>query len=457
MNTPIIPQGYHPPSSPGRFSSLQNDDEQSEDNDEPESQHKISLRHNKRSHVGYDHFFDVPNPKITIWTLGNLALHSEETHTFICSHPSLLDRIAQFLVVDNYAFSAAAFFFFAIARREVPDPQIINSLYLNSVESIVQLANGDIFRSTPPLTQTHAHPLEDLFKALRHIDISYSALVNLTESNFFFLCSYFLCDPLYLNCSSSILHFIVSLTVYDDKDPRIPIILHTLKSTPLFATILQFVKTTIDKNQIVLFDLSLRRCFTILTNLIFDSEDLSKEILDSNILTTILSVVELFPPDTLTELVFLLLNLSNSTHEIAQSAIKFNIPRFALVFLRGLTNLSTVSKSISMLTKFLMKDRTGLFLQQIQDLDLIPYVENHKESQHLHCQSSATKFLLEYQQREQAFQFQAQRLESSSRGEIIPDVAVTPPFDDEDYSDSENDDDLEQGPYSPNVMKGAFL
>ncbi|KAK2957045.1 hypothetical protein BLNAU_7875 [Blattamonas nauphoetae] len=109
-----------------------------------------------------------------------------------------------------------------------------------------------------------------------------------------------------------------------------------------------------------------------------------------------------------------------------------------------------------MLTNFLMKDRSGLVIQQIQDLDLIPSIEKLKESKHEECKSSATKFLLEYQQRDQAFQFQAQRLESNRRGEIIPDVAVTPPFDDEDYSDLENDDNLDQGPFSPDMMKGMF-
>ncbi|KAK2957046.1 hypothetical protein BLNAU_7876 [Blattamonas nauphoetae] len=119
----------------------------------------------------------------TIWILANLSIHSEDTRAHICSHPSLLDLIAQFLVVDNYAF-CCGFFFDAIVRKKVPDPQIFNSLYLKSLESIAQLANGDVFRSTRSLTKTHVHPLGDLFDTLRKIDIPYSALVNLAESNF---------------------------------------------------------------------------------------------------------------------------------------------------------------------------------------------------------------------------------------------------------------------------------
>ncbi|KAK2952424.1 hypothetical protein BLNAU_12686 [Blattamonas nauphoetae] len=362
---------------------------------------------------------------MTIWILANLSIYSEESHTYICSHPSVVDQIAEFLVVDNYAFPTAAFFFYALVWKKVPEPQIFNSLYLHSLECITQLADGDIFRSTRSLTKTHAHPLDDLFKSLRKIDIPYSALVNLEESNFFNICSHFLSDPLFLNCSDSILLFIMKLTFYPEKDPRIPIVLRTFQSASLVATILHFANSIIDSNQIELLSETFRRCINIFQNLVCDSTDLSIKILDSNILTNILSVIELLPMDTLTELVFLLSNLSKSTLEVVQSAIKFNIPRFVVAFIQHMTDHSAIGMSLSVLTKFLRKDRSGLVIQQIKDLNLIPSIQKLK-------------------QREQVFQLKAQGLELGRRSEITQDAVMTPPLEIEDDSDIDHDDALDQ-------------
>ncbi|KAK2945797.1 hypothetical protein BLNAU_19285 [Blattamonas nauphoetae] len=383
MNPTNSPQGYHPPSSPGRFSSLQNDDEQSEVNDKLDNRKKISLRNSKRSHVGYDHFFEVSNfPMYNNDQLAQIItdLQGED-----------LKKISQALETLHKS------------NRETYQLFVT----LNGIDVLIQF-----LEKIPPLN------------VINQVLTIICNLTTLKDSSpdTILLGGYFLSDPLFFDCSSSILHFIMATTFYPENDPRIPVILCTFQSTSLVTTILRFLNTIIVSNQIGSFNVSLRRCIVILTNLIFDSADLSRDILNSNILSTVLSVVELLPIDTLTELVFLLQNLSASPREIVQSAIKFNIPRFVLSFLHGLTDSSDMSKSLWILTNFLRKDQTGLVLQQIKDLDLISSIEKLKESYQSQCKSHATILLLEYQRRDQAFRLKAQRLELSRRGEIIPDA-----------------------------------
>ncbi|KAK2940150.1 hypothetical protein BLNAU_24944 [Blattamonas nauphoetae] len=343
---------------------------------------------------------------------------------------------------------------YAISAHRQDQSKFASTLQYNNdqlVQIIGALEGEDLNKISQALEALYKSNREtyQLFVALNGIDNQIlTVLCHLTtlkdiSADTILLGGYFLSDPLFFDCSSSILHFIVAMTSYPENDPRIPVILRTFQSTSLVATILHFIHTIIVSNQIGLFDVSLHCCIKILTNIIYDSEDLSRAILDSNILSTVLSVVELFPMDTLTELVFLLLNLSESTLEVVQSAVKFDIPRFAFAFLGCLTDPSDINNSLWMLTNFLRKDQTGLFLQQIQDLDLISSINKLTESKHEECKSTATLFLLEYQEREQAFHFQAYRHESSHKDEITPDVIMTPATDDEDYSDTENDDSLD--------------